>query len=62
MNTVADPDYDPMNGPLWQAPSLVTQSEHRKNEKDRSITVSDYRHMGRLAKQCPGRFNVCGED
>jgi hypothetical protein len=60
-NTVADPDYKPLLGPQWKDHGLKNMSKKGENSKNRSITVSEFRHMKKLAKQNPGRFNVYGE-
>ncbi|HET9078523.1 MAG TPA: hypothetical protein VFN68_16420 [Acidimicrobiales bacterium] len=60
-NTVADPDYKPLLGPQWKDKGLEKMSKSGKNDKNRAITVSEYRHMKKLAKQHPGSFNVYGE-
>jgi hypothetical protein len=60
-NTMADPNYQPGETPNWQERGLETMSERGKNKKNRSITVSEYRHMKKLAKLYPHKFNVYGE-
>jgi hypothetical protein len=60
-NTVADPNYQPLLGPQWQDNGLRTMSKTGQNDKNRSITVSELRHMKKLAKQYPNQFNVYGE-
>ena len=60
-NTIADPDYQPLLGPQWQEHGLDTMSATGSNTKNRAITVSEFRHMQKLAAQYPNRFNVYGE-
>lgn len=60
-NTIADPDYQPLLGPQWQEHGLDTMSATGGNTKNRAITVSEFRHMQKLAAQYPNQFNVYGE-
>ena len=60
-NTVADPNYQPLLGPQWVDGGLEQMATTGQNDKNRSITVSELRHMRKLAAQFPGRFNVYGE-
>jgi hypothetical protein len=60
-NTVADPNYQPLLGPQWLDHGLRQMSKTGDNDKNRSITVSEYRKMKKLAKQYPASFNVYGE-
>jgi len=60
-NTVSDPNYDSVQRPNWQETGLKTQSETGKNDKNRAITVSEYRHMQKLKKDYPDHFNEYAE-
>jgi hypothetical protein len=60
-NTVSDPNYNALLGPNWQATGLKTQSDTGKNDKNRAITVSEYRHMQKLKKDHPNQFNEYAE-
>ncbi len=60
-NTVADPNYQPLLGPQWIDGGLEQMANTGQNDKNRSITVSELRHMRKLAAQYPARFNVYGE-
>lgn len=62
-NTMADPDWDPVArvGPGVRDHGLKTMSEVGETGKNRSITVSEYRHMKKLKKLHPNAFSVYGE-
>lgn len=65
-NTASDPDYQPPKDPdtvvtpTWQDTGVATQSRKKIN-KNRPITVSEFRHMEKLKKTNPDSFNVYGE-
>jgi hypothetical protein len=60
-NTMADPNFNRKAGENWKDRGLEAQSEKGKNDKSRSITVSEFRHMQKLKKQYPNQFNEYGE-
>jgi hypothetical protein len=59
-NTVADPNFDRAKGPQWQDHGLETVSAG-KNDQNRAITVSEFRHMKKLSASHPDAFNLYGE-
>jgi hypothetical protein len=62
-NTTADPNYNPVTRVGGQAVDrgLNIMSKTGQNAKNRAITISELRHMKKLAKLHPGSFNVYGE-
>ena len=60
-NTVADPDYVPMQNVNWQDGGLEQMEKTGKNDKNRAITISELRHMKKLAKANPTKVNMYGE-
>lgn len=69
-NVASDPNYKPprfkstnsgsMPKPNWNEKGVIVQGGQKIN-KNRPITVSEYRHMKKLQKDYPNQFNVYGE-
>ncbi|WP_298448194.1 hypothetical protein, partial [Ferrimicrobium sp.] len=69
-NVASDPNYKPprfkstnsgsMPKPNWNEKGVIVQGGQKIN-KNRPITVSEYRHMKKLQKDHPNQFNVYGE-
>jgi hypothetical protein len=70
-NVASDPNYKPprlrptdsgnIPKPNWDERGVITQGGQKIN-KNRPITVSEYRHMKKLQKEHPSKFNVYGEN